>query len=72
MMPIETFEGRIANLEGSYQQISDRLNGMDRALGDIRTDMTALRTELSSRVDRLLVFMLGTWITLMAAILLHH
>ena len=65
----------MAHLEGAYEQISERLGGIDGRL-------TALDQKIDSRFDmldrkidtsqwRLVSLVAGTWITLMLAIFLH-
>lgn len=82
-MSAQPLEVRMAALEGSYRQVSDRLNGIDHRLDSIdrRLDGFEQRVEArfeatDSKIDRLqwrvTALMLGSWITLMASILLHH
>lgn len=93
-MTAAPWEARMASLEGSYHQVSDRLNSIDRRLDGLeqkiearfnaverRFDAVELRfgslfTGTDSKIDRLqwrmTALILGSWITLMASILLHH
>lgn len=75
-MSATPFEMRIASLEGSYQQVSDRLNAIERHLGEIETtnatEFRTLRSEISSQFRRTAATISGSWITLLAAILFHH
>ena len=54
-------EVRIASLEGSYRQVSDRLNSIERRLDGFEQKMEG-RFNL----------ILGTWITVMASIFFNH
>jgi hypothetical protein len=82
-MSAQPLEVRMAGLEGSYRQVSDRLNGIDHRLDSIdrRLDGFEQRVEArfgatDSKIDRLqwrmtaLIF--GAWITLMASIFFHR
>lgn len=71
-MPLEA---RMASLEGSYHQVSDRLS-IDRRLGGFEQKIEARFNATDAKVDglqwRITALILGSWITLMASILLHH
>ena len=82
-MSAQPLEVRMASLEGSYQQVSDRLNGIDRRLDgfeqkvEARFNSVELRFQaLDSKIDglqwRMTALILGSWATLMASILLHR
>ena len=60
-MSAQPLEVRIASLEGSYRQVSDRLNSIDRRLDGFEQKMEG-RFNL----------ILGTWITVMASIFFNH
>lgn len=80
-------EVRLAGLEGAYQQVSDRLNSIDRRLDgfeqrvDARFEamdarFAALDAKFDRRFDglqwRITTLTFGSWLTLMIAILLHR
>jgi hypothetical protein len=87
-------EARMASLEGSYHQISDRLNSIDRRLDGFEQKVEARFNAVESRIDslsggtdskfsamdskidrltwRMTALLLGSWVTLMSAILLHR
>jgi hypothetical protein len=69
---VTPFENRIASLEGSYHQMSDRLNSIDRRLGDHSTEFRAVRSEIASQFRWTIATVFGSWVTLLTAILLHH
>lgn len=82
-MSVEPMEIRIASLEGSYHQVSDRLNSIDRRLDGFEQKMEArfnavdLRFQsVDSKIDglqwRMTALILGTWISVMASIFFHH
>ncbi len=80
LVTAQPLEMRLAGLEGSYLQVSDRLNTIDRRLDGFeqRVDARfhALESKIDSKVDglqwRMTALTLGSWVTLMAAILLRH
>ena len=72
----------MAHLEGAYEQISERLRGIDGRLTgldqkiDSRFDsldqkIGTLDRKIDSSQWRMVSLVLGTWITLMLAIFLH-
>ncbi len=78
--PLET---QIASLEGSYHQISDRLNSIDRRLEGFDARFQRTDAEIDARFQRtdakidalqwrMTSLVLASWITLMAATLFHH
>jgi archaellum component FlaC len=58
-MSTGTIDGRLAHLEGAYDQISDRLNGMDRRLEGLDEQVRALRDTLVARMDRQFFWLMG-------------
>jgi hypothetical protein len=76
MMSAQPLEGRIASLEGSYRQVSDRLNSIDRRLDGFEQKVEGRFNTLDARIDsgtwRVTALILVSWITLMSAIVLHH
>ncbi len=73
----------MASLEGSYHQVSDRLNSIDRRLDGFEQKVEgrfhgvdSWFQALDAKIDRLqwrmTALILGSWVTLMASILLHH
>lgn len=75
-MSAQPLEVRIASLEGSYLQVSDRLNSIDRRLDGFRQSMELRISALDSKIDglqwRLTALIVGTWISVIATILFHH
>ncbi|MGA8576461.1 MAG: hypothetical protein WB609_12365 [Candidatus Cybelea sp.] len=82
-MRAQPLEIRIASLEGSYRQVSDRLNSIDRRLDGFEQKMEGRFNSIESRfaatdskIDdlqwRMTALILGTWITVMLSIYLHH
>jgi hypothetical protein len=82
----EPLEIRMARLEGAYEQIADRLNGIDQRIGafeqkvDARFAQVDLRLlELERKIDSslrtMITWMLGQTAVIigsMAALALHH
>ncbi len=66
----------MASLEGSYHQVSDRLNSIDHRLDGFEQKMEARFQATDSKIDglqwRMTLLILGSWVTLMTSILLHH
>lgn len=58
-------EARLAHLEGAFDQVSERLNGLERRL-DI------LGQTLKHRFNWVIGTVVGTWVTTMLAVLFHH
>src|SRR3990172_10435964 len=54
-MAIEALEIRMARLEGGYEQINERLGGIEQRLGSFEqrftAEITSLRSEMASRTD---------------------
>ena len=82
-MSVQPIEIRIAALEGSYRQVSDRLNSIDRRLEGFEQKMDGRFDAVDSRfatadtkIDglqwRMTALILGSWATLMATIVLRH
>lgn len=84
-MPMsDTLEIRIAHLEGAYEQVDKRLGGVESALIQLRTELTAridsridsLESRLTGRMDGQFHWLIGitftSWITLLLAIFFRH
>lgn len=80
-------EENIAHLQGAYEQVADRLNGVESRLEGFRAEMHAeiggLRTEVRGDIGELrrdsnlrFAWLMGmvmtSWVTTILAILLHH
>lgn len=79
-------ESRLANLEGAYLQVADRLNGidmrfdgLDRKIDGLDRKIDALRDSIATsfrEVDRRFMWLIGmivtSWVTTILAILLHR
>lgn len=64
-MGTNTIEIRLAHLEGVSEQVDRRLVAIETRLGDLDRKIDAV-------FFRLVTLMLGTWITLMLAVLFAH
>lgn len=79
-MSAQSFEPRMARLEGAYEQVDRRLESIDRRLEalDWKIDgkIDSLREDLGRRIDglgwRTTSLIVGTWITVMLAIFFHR
>jgi hypothetical protein len=81
-MSAQPLEIRMAHLEGAYEQINERLRGIDGRLlaldQKIDSRFDAFEKKMDVRFDKVyhsqwqtVSLVLGTWITLILAILLH-
>ena len=74
-MSAQPLEIRMAHLEGAYEQISERLRGIDGRLTALDQKIDTRFDMLDRKIDtsqwRLVSLVVGTWITLMLAIFLH-
>ncbi|HEV2261490.1 MAG TPA: hypothetical protein VGR69_04290 [Candidatus Rubrimentiphilum sp.] len=52
-MSAQPLEIRMAHLEGAYEQVSQRLNGIDRRLENLEQKVDATRDMLLVRIDHL-------------------
>jgi hypothetical protein len=76
------FEMRIASLEGSYRQVSDRLTSIDSRLDGIDRRLDGIDHRLDgfdrrfagfeARVDRLIYYVMGTGLAVILAIFFRH
>lgn len=75
-MGAQALDLRIASLEGSYHQMSDRLNSIDRRLDGFEQKAEVRFNALDSKIDglqwRMTALIVGTWITVMASIFFHR
>ncbi|MGA3037320.1 MAG: hypothetical protein ABSE64_07510 [Vulcanimicrobiaceae bacterium] len=74
-MSAQPIEVRMAHLEGVLDQVVERLGSIDRRLDgmEVRFDTRLGRIDqvLESRFTWLIGLMLGTWVSLMLAVLFH-
>ena len=57
-----TEEQRVSRLEGAYEQVDSRLDEMSRSI-------EALRAEMNSRFNNMIILMGGSWVTIMGTII---
>lgn len=62
-------EQRVSRLEGAYEQVDRRLDGMDRWLDQITRTLEALRAEMNSRFNNLYILFTASWVTIMGALI---
>ena len=65
---------RLSRLEGTYEQVDRRLNDMNsrldsmqHAIEGMHRAIDGLRSEMNSRYNTLVIVMVASWVTLMAA-----
>ncbi|HEV2261760.1 MAG TPA: hypothetical protein VGR69_05670 [Candidatus Rubrimentiphilum sp.] len=82
----QPLEIRMAHLEGAYEQISHRLNGIDQRLNSIELKMESRFAQVDSRfgqidgrlgqIDQKFIWLFGligsSWITTILAVLYHR
>jgi len=56
---------RIAHIEGTLEQMDQRLGSLEIQIQDLRTDMRNEIREMRSRIWWLVGIMVGTWVTTM-------
>lgn len=82
-MTLPPLEARIAGLEGSYHQVSERLNSIDRRLDGFEQKMdnrfnamdgrfAAMDSKIDGLQWRMTALIVGTWITVMLSIFFHR
>lgn len=69
----------MARLEGAYEQISERLSGIDRRLDGFEQKVESRFAQLDQRFiqfDQKFMWLIGlvvtSWITTLSAVLFHH
>ena len=86
MMSSQPTDIRMAQLEGSYHQVADRLNGIDRRLNGIDRRLDAFDQKIDARfaqvdarlghVEQQFMWVIGlivtSWVTTILAVLLHR
>ena len=55
-------ERRVSRLEGAYEQVDRRLDGMERGL-------TSLRAEVNSRFNTLYIIIAGLWVSIVGLLI---
>jgi tetrahydromethanopterin S-methyltransferase subunit G len=72
-------EERVARMEGIYEQVRDRLNGIDARLAGLDERLAGFENRVEMRfgqVDQRFMWLtgivIGTWITTILTILFHH
>ncbi|HLI96160.1 MAG TPA: hypothetical protein VKT72_08745 [Candidatus Baltobacteraceae bacterium] len=69
----------MARLEGAYEQISDRLNGLDRRLDGLEQKVDLRFGQMDQRlvqIDQRFMWVIGliitSWITTLSAVVFHR
>jgi hypothetical protein len=71
-MSFQLLEAKIAGLEGSYHQMSDRMNSIDRRLEGFDARFQRTDAKIDALQWRMTSLILASWVTLMVATLLRH
>jgi hypothetical protein len=71
-MSFHVLETKIAGLEGSYHQISDRMSSIDRRLEGFDARFQRTDAKIDALQWRMTSLILASWVTLMVATLLRH
>jgi len=73
MIPLEQ---RMAYLEGAFEQVNHRLNSIDGRLDSLDRKIDMRFDALDGKIDQRFMWtigvVLGTWLTTILAIFLHH
>jgi tetrahydromethanopterin S-methyltransferase subunit G len=73
---LETMDIRMARLEGAYEQVADRLNGIEARLDvlDRKVDgrCDSLDRKIDAKFNILAGLMASSWVTIILAVLFHH
>ena len=67
-MHAHPLEARIAHVEGTFEQVNERLGSIERRLDA----MDARFNHVDSRFNWLMGIVVGTWATTLLTILYHH
>jgi tetrahydromethanopterin S-methyltransferase subunit G len=67
-MQTHSLEARIAHVEGSFEQVTERLGSIERRLDA----MDARFNHVDARLNWLTGIVVGTWATTILTILFHH
>lgn len=68
-MHAHALEARIARVEGAFDQVNERLGGIERRI-DSFENLTALRfDQIDRRFNWLTGIVVGSWLTMMATLL---
>lgn len=71
-MSTQPIEGRISRLEGAYEQIADRLNGLDVGIAGLRQEMNQRFSQIDQRFAWVIGLIVTSWVTTILAVLVHH
>ena len=64
-----THEQRISRLEGAYEQVDARLADINNRLDSMSNRMNAMEAKFDARFNTQLMLTVGSWVTIMAAII---
>ncbi len=64
-----TLEQRVSRLEGAYEQVDRRLSDLNGGIESVRSEVSTLRQEMDRKLTALVLFMGGSWVTLMGTII---
>ena len=56
-------EQRVSRLEGAYEQVDRRLDGMERSIDGLRAETGGFRAEVNSRFNTLYIIIAGLWVS---------
>jgi len=71
-MPSSPLEIRMARLEGVYEQVNQRLASIDARFASIDARFDAIDRKIDERFMWTIGVVLGTWLTTILAVFLHH
>ena len=62
----------MARVEGAFEQVTERLNSMDRRLDRIETTMESRFGLVDQRLNWVIGIVVSTWITTVLTVLFHR
>ena len=65
----QDFGQRVAKPEGRFDELSPRIDTLQRAVDNVRSEMNDLLAELSGFKNTMIVLVLGSWFTMMAGLI---
>lgn len=67
-----SMEDRLSRLEGTYEQVAQRLNSMDANVLAMRSELNQRLTAMDSTLRLMLSGIAASWLTVMLAIFFHR
>ena len=62
-------EQRVSRLEGAYEQVDRRLDGMERSIEGLRAETSGFRAEINSRFNTLYILIAALWVSIVGLLI---